>query len=150
MNFFNHRLTIVSLQLFCFHSAQNPNYFHGLTWCLWSPLVKFDESFPKIYYMFFFSKFNHWWLKIFDRHPMIKLIGMVIETHFRSPYVKGLKYFFDHPQVHRFLTHDQSFGQLQLPHRELDDSFLKHITCCPFSQFNRCVWKNLIVIQQSC
>ncbi len=116
MNFFNDGLTIVSLQLFCFHSAHKSNYFHGLTWYLWSPLVKFDESFPKIYYMFFFSKFNHWWLKIFNHHPTIKLIGMVIKTHFRSPYVKQLKHFFNHPPIYCFLTHNQN--HLRLPHTE--------------------------------
>lgn len=149
MNFFNHGLTIVSLELFCFHSAQNPNFFHGLTWCLWSPLVKFDESFPKIYYMPFFSKFNCQWSKIFDRHPTIKLIGMVIETHFWSPYVKWLKHFFSHSPVHCFLTHDQSFGHLWSPHIKLDDSFPKTYYMFPFFPIQSPTFENFWLLSNN-
>jgi hypothetical protein len=63
---------------------------------------------------------------------MIKLIGMAIEIHFLSPYVKRLKHFFNHPLVHRFLTHDQSFGRLQSPHIDLDNSFPKTYYMLPF------------------
>jgi hypothetical protein len=90
----------------------------------------------------FFSKFSRRWLKNFDCHPTIKLIGMAIKTHFRSPYVKWLKHFFGHPLVHCFLTHNQSFGHLQLPHIELDNSFLKTYYMLPFFPIQSMVFEN--------